>query len=261
MIDPVCFTIGQRPIYWYGVMTALGFLAAVVHWNILGRRDNRPVGYGSDLGFWLMLTGILGARIAYVLANLGQYASAPLDVLRIDKGGLIYYGGFICASACLYLMARLRREPLWSLADFAITGIPLGHAMGRIGCFLNACCYGSPTDSSWCVYAAGANRHPVQLYETAANLAIYLVLLAYYPRKKKDGAVFALYLTLYPIWRFLIEFLRGDERAQWLGLNAAQVVSLLLLAAGLMLWWMLPNRRFHPGKATASIEPRKKSGS
>ncbi|MFH0878094.1 MAG: prolipoprotein diacylglyceryl transferase family protein, partial [Lentisphaerota bacterium] len=113
-MNPVCFTMGDRPIYWYGVMTACGFLATVIHWNLLGRRDHRPPGYGSDLGFWLMLTGILGARVAYVAANFGEYAANPLEILRIDKGGLVYYGGFLLASLCLYVMARLRREPLWS---------------------------------------------------------------------------------------------------------------------------------------------------
>ena len=239
-MHPVFIEIMGRPIYWYGVMTALGFLAAVLHWNRLARRTGRPRGLGSELGIWVMLCGILGARIAYVLANFDYYLSAPQEIIRIDRGGQIYYGGFIGAALGVMVLARLRKQPLWSFADFVVTGLPLGHAIGRFGCFLNGCCYGTVTDLPWRVFQRDVYRHPVQLYEMLFNLALYALLVAYFFRKKRDGTVFALYLVVYAVGRFALEFLRGDERTQWLGLSVAQVLSVAFFAAGCALWALLP---------------------
>ena len=242
-MDPVCFHIGSRPIYWYGVLVALGFLAAVAHWNVLGKKDGRPAGFGSELGFWIMLSGILGARVAYILANLGVYIENPVEIIRLDKGGLVFYGGFIGAAVCLVFLARGRKEPLLKLADFTVTGLPVGHAIGRVGCFINGCCYGSVTTAPWGVCTADAVRHPTQLYEAAFNLCVYGLLLWFFPKRKQYGQVLALYLLAYPVGRFLLEFLRGDERLRWLGLDVAQVVSLTLFAIGAILWRALREKK------------------
>ncbi len=235
-LDPIAFHVGSRPIYWYGISVAAAFMAAVAHWNWLGRREKKAEGFGSELGFWMMLCGILGARVAFVAANFAYFAEAPIEILRIDRGGLIFYGGFIGAAAGIVLFARYRRQRLWALADFAVTGLPLGHAIGRIGCFLNTCCYGCPTALPWGVETEGSVRHPVQLYEFVFNMAVYGLLLWAYPRRKADGRVLALYLMVYPVGRFLFEFLRGDERLRWMGMNVAQEISVALFAAGVGLW-------------------------
>lgn len=239
-MDPIAFHIGSKPIYWYGIMVALGFLAAVTHWNLLGKKEGRPRGFGSDFGFVVMFSGIIGGRLAYIIAHWREYFSEPMEILRLDHGGLIYYGGFIGGCIAVVVFARMYKESVTSLLDFAITAIPLGHALGRIGCFINGCCYGAPGNWPWCVYTVGAVRHPVQLYETAFNLALYAFLLWYYPRKKKDGTVLALYLMFYSEWRFVIEFLRGDERLSWLGFHDAQWISLGLFTVGILLWFLLP---------------------
>ena len=206
MIDPVCFHLGSKAIYWYGVLSALGFVAAVWHWNRLARRDGRPAGFGSDFAFLVMFSGILGARLAYVLANAPEYAAHPLEILRIDRGGLIFYGGFLGACAAVYVFARRRGEHPLALGDFGVTGLVLGHAFGRLGCLLNGCCYGRPSDVPWHVWTAEAWRHPVQAYEALFNLALFAVLLRLYPRRPREGAVLALYLAAYGAWRFAAEF-------------------------------------------------------
>lgn len=244
-MHPVFIEIFGRPIYWYGVLTAAGFLAAVVHWSMLARRHGRDPAIGSELGIWIMVGGILGARVAFVLANLPAYLEAPMDIIRIDKGGLIYYGGFIGASLAVILMAHLRKERLWDFADFVVTAVPLGHAVGRVGCFLNGCCYGTACDLPWAVSFDSVARHPTQLYETAFNLLLYGLLLWIYPRRKRAGAVFALYMQAYGLGRFIIEFVRGDDRMQWFGLSVAQQVSIGVFLAGCALWWLLP--RTAPG--------------
>ena len=256
-MHPVLFTVFGKEIYSYGILAALGFLAAILTWTWLGRHERRPDGFAADLGFWLMASGMLGSRLAYVMANWSYYRATPLEIIRIDQGGLIFYGGFLLAAAVLVWFARHHRLPLWHAADFAIPGLAIGHALGRIGCFLNGCCYGRPADGAWCGMAyppasepgrlfAGVPLYPVQLLESACLLVIWLLLLHAYPRRRKDGAVFALYLVLYPPCRFLLEYLRGDSRQSWFVLDVAQVTSLALLAAGILLFVLLPRRRFDP---------------
>jgi len=235
-MDPVCLYIFGKPIYWYGIMVALGFLAAVVHLTLLGKRDGRPAAFGSDLAFWLMLSGVLGGRVAYVLADLDYFLREPWAIIRIDQGGLIYYGGFIAAFFAGFIFARLHRIAFPDLADYAITAVPLGHAFGRIGCFLNGCCGGKVSNVPWAVFQHGACRHPVQLYEALINLVIYVLLLAVYCRRRRSGEVLALYCMTYGAARFFLEFLRDDERLVSQCLSIGQIVSLALFAVGAIIW-------------------------
>lgn len=239
-MSSVCFYIFDRPIYWYGVMIAAAFLAGITHLSLLGRREGKSYAFVSDLGFWIMVSGIIGARIAYVLADLSYFTKNPNLIIRVDQGGLIYYGGFIGAAIAALIYARIKRMPLLPFADFVITALPLGQALGRIGCFLNGCCYGMPGAMPWCVIVDGGERHPTQLYETIFCLVVYGILLLYYQKRPRSGRILALYLILYPLGRFLLEFWRGDERLHWLGMNVAQELSLLLLATGILIWFLLP---------------------
>lgn len=241
-MHPICFYIGSRPIYWYGVMVATAFLTAVLNWHLIARREHRPPGFATDMAFWIMLAGILGARAAYVLANLDYYLAEPGKVLRIDLGGLIYYGGFIGGILAVIAFARFNKLRMWSMGDYAITSIPLAHAIGRIGCFLNGCCYGTPTDLPCAVVFDEVARHPTQLYEAAGNLAVFGLLTWFYFRRKREGTVLALYLMTYPILRFLLEFLRGDERLRIAGLSLAQHLSIGLFVFGVVLWFVLPQK-------------------
>lgn len=256
-MHPVLFSVLGKEIYSYGLMAALGFLAAILTWLWLGRNEQRPPGFAADLGFWLMASGIVGSRLAYVAANAAYYRAHPLEIVRIDQGGLIFYGGFLLACVALVVFARRRRVPVWHLADFAIPGLAIGHALGRIGCFLNGCCYGRPAGESFFGIAyppfcepgklfPGMPLYPVQLLESAGLALVWIALLVAYPRRRKDGAVFALYLLLYPPVRFLLEYLRGDERQSWFALNVAQVASIALFVAGILLFVLLPRRRHDP---------------
>jgi len=248
-IDPICFHIGSRPIYWFGIMMALAFLAGMAHWNFFARRTGRDPALAGDLALWLMVGGILGARVAYGLANFDYFPQAPREILRVDQGGLVFYGGFLGALAALALLARRKREPLLSLADFCVTALPLGHAFGRIGCFLNGCCHGRNVVHPD-FFAFGLRQYPVQLYEAAFNLVLYVLLLRVALRRETTahaphGTLLALYLIYYPVGRFLLEFLRGDERLRLGALDAAQYLSLGLMLTGLLLWTFLRRRHEH----------------
>jgi phosphatidylglycerol:prolipoprotein diacylglycerol transferase len=225
-------------------MMATAFFMAMVHWAVVGRREQRPAVFWSDMAFWIMLAGIIGARIGYILGNLSYFIDNPFDIVRIDKGGLVFYGGVIGCIVVVIILARRLKEPVWSLADFAVAPLPLGHALGRVGCFLNGCCYGAECHYPLAVEMQGAVRHPVQLYSTMLNLLLYGFLLWLYPRKKRDGAVLMAYCLIYPAIRFSIEFLRGDPRVDLLGLTSAQWVSAAIFICGLLLWRFLPRRLY-----------------
>ncbi len=257
-MQPICFHVFSWPIYWYGVMVALAFVLAVAHWNFWGRRQGREPGFGSELALWLVLGGILGARLAYVAANWPEYAARPLRILYIREGGLVFYGGLFGGVAALLLFSRLKKEPLLPLADFAISAIPLAHAVGRIGCFLNGCCYGCPTAVKWGVFLEGAVRHPTQLYEALINVIVYAWMGFVLSKKPRPGVLLSLYLVTYPAGRFVVEFFRGDPRIQWMGLNLAQFTSLAMMAAGVALGLWL--RRTRPQNTPASALPPNEHG-
>ena len=243
-MDPVCFHIGTRPVYWYGIMMALAFLAGIAHWNWLGRRTGRDVSLAGDLAFWLMAGGIVGARAAYVISNFDYYRAAPQEIIRIDQGGLIYYGGFMGGAIAFFILAAWRNVKPLDLADFTITALPLGHAFGRIGCFLNGCCGGRLAGHPSCL-TGNLTHYPVQLYESSFNLVLYGLLTWFYVkhRKNRHGSVLALYLMTYPIGRILLEYLRGDDRMRWGNLDVAQEISLGLIVVGLTLWWFVNRNR------------------
>ncbi len=248
-MHPEFITIGGRTIYWYGVMMALAFLTGIMCWRHLGQRSGRGKDFGSDLALWVLLPGIVGARVLFVLANFSYYRSFPSEIWRIDQGGLIFYGGILGGALGAICFAYRRRESLPAFMDFLVVAIPLGHMFGRIGCFLNGCCYGIPVSghennalSSAMVCGCGVAvagdptpRYPVQLFEAAGNLLIFVVLYVFYRRQPRQGLVSAAYLALYPGLRFGLEFLRGDTRWTAGGLTAAQWLSLSLIVLAILL--------------------------
>ena len=232
----VAFDILGFPVYWYGLMFAIGFVAGTSHWGWLGRRTGKPADLGSDLTMVIMVGTLVGARTAYILSNPGYFMENPGKILAFREGGMVFYGGLVLSLALLLGYAHKRKLRLLDLMDFTATAVPLGHAFGRVGCFLNGCCQGR--QAAWgFVDLEGVPRIPVQLFEAGGNLLIYAALTALYLRRPAAGRVMAMYFLLYPAQRFLLEFLRGDERLQvFAGLNAAQTTSLVLMASAVVVW-------------------------
>jgi phosphatidylglycerol:prolipoprotein diacylglycerol transferase len=263
-MHPTCFQLGPLTIRWYGVMMAVGFMIGFVSWVYLGKKENKPADYCSDLLFWIMVSGILGARVAYILCDVGYFIDNPMMIIRLDKGGLVYYGGFLGAGLAIVLFARKRKESLIRVLDFVITAVPLAHFFGRVGCFLNGCCYGKlyegwsavryPKESfPWVMqrYSQDVTAydefskslHAVQLYEAVFNLLLFVMLFWLYPRRKSDGFIIGVYLVAYPIGRFVLEFFRGDERPVILGISLAQLIGVALLTLGLYFLWSSTRRK------------------
>jgi phosphatidylglycerol:prolipoprotein diacylglycerol transferase len=252
-VEKVAFQFGNFAIYWYGVFVALGFLAGI--WTaarrapLQGLAPERVV----DLGPWLIVGALAGARILYVISYWEEeFRQAPWwEIFMFRKGGLVFYGGFIGSVLACLLYTRAKRLPLMKVADTMAPSIPLGHFFGRIGCLINGCCYGRACDLPWAIrYPAGHESyphpvHPTQVYESLLNLALYLALAWFYRKRKTEGQVFAAYLVGYAVLRFSVEWFRGDYPTKYLGgwATPAQILSLIFLAAGIVLWqWLLKSK-------------------
>lgn len=218
-----------------------------------------------DCGTWLLIGAVVGARVLYVVsywqdivseAHLYHHAPA-LEIIMVQHGGLVYYGGLIGASAACILFAWKNRVPLWKLADILAPGVALGSFFGRWGCLMNGCCYGRPTTMPWGIqFPVGHETHPIndglphyvhptEIYDSLLNLGLFAVLAWFYRRKKFDGQVFALYLICYAVLRSFVEYFRGDYPVHYLGgwATPAQVVSIFTILAGVLLLILLPRKR------------------
>ena len=245
-MHPIFFTLGPLTIRWYGVMAAIGFLLATVLITMNRKRADMSENQASTLVFIAIIGGVLGSRITYVVQNWStQFKDNFFEVFRIDHGGLVFYGGFFLAIAGIIVYCRKSKLDMVRVLDVFTPAIAVGHAMGRIGCFLNGCCFGNVTHSclgvhypvgsaAW-VKFSGAAVHPVQLYETCGNILLAVIMFVLL-RRTKRGVPLASYLTLYGILRFSDEFFRGDHSHDqlWLGIfTPAQTVGLLLIPAGI----------------------------
>ncbi len=247
------------PIYVhsYGVMLLIG-LAAGVWWLTRTGRD-----YGFNLEDWIdfalvvLLSGVVGARLLYVLLHLPEYGSAPATILYVWEGGLAYHGGVGAAIIGGYIFARARKISFPLIVDLSAPALALGYAFTRIGCFLNGCCYGTEYHLPWAVTfpsgteagAGGFPRHPTQLYATAASFIIFLILARLQPRIKVRGNLFLGYLLLYSTYRFIVEFFRRGATANVFAplapLTEAQTASIIIGVVALV-WILVRRRRIEP---------------
>ena len=248
-MHPIAFQFGDFTVHWYGVMVALAFVVGLWTASRRGLRSGFAPEKILDLGPWLIIGGLLGARILYVATYWREeFADKPLaEIFMIQHGGLVFYGGFIGASLACIGYARFRRLPLWKLADVLAPSLALGYAFGRIGCLLNGCCYGRVCTLPWAIHfpdsheTHGLALHPTQLYDTFLNLGLYAFLAWWFRRKTFDGQIFAVYLLCYAFTRSFVEYFRGDYSTSHLhgGLTPAHWISIFTLSVGLSLYWRL----------------------
>ena len=247
-MDPVAFTLGSLSIRWYGIMAACGFLSGVTvarfNAKLLGIKED----YVTDLTVCAIVSGIIGARLFYVIQfwHRDGFDENFMRVFRIDNGGLVYYGGFLLAVVATYGYCRFRKIALLNVMDLLAPAMACGHIFGRIGCFINGCCYGAACGDAWPlgVHPKGVEAvadlrvHPVQLYESAANAVIFVVLFTLLRKRIfGQGGIVGLYFLCYAATRFLLEFLRGDHRDFLLWFTPAQSIGLVLMPIGAWLVW------------------------
>jgi len=247
----IAFDIGNFHVHWYGVMIALAFLAGLWTASRRALREGIAPEKIIDLGPWLILGAILGARTLYVMTYWDTLMKDPLfpsapwtEVFMVQRGGLVFYGGLIGATVSGMIYSRRKKIPLWKLGDILAPSIALGYVFGRIGCLLNGCCYGRVCDLPWAIHFPPEHEtypngvHPTQIYDSLLNLILYLALAWQFRRKKFDGQIFALYLMCYAVTRSIVETFRGDYDVahRHAGLTPAHLVSIGIFAAGAILF-------------------------
>jgi phosphatidylglycerol:prolipoprotein diacylglycerol transferase len=259
-VHKIAFQLGSFTIYWFGVLVAIGLLAGL--WTASRRAPLSGIRSETilDLGPWLILGTIVGARGLYVLSYWREnFAGRSLwQVFNIRGGGIVFYGGLIGASLACILYVRFKKLPLWKIADILAPSIALGHSFGRIGCLMNGCCFGRACELPWAIHfpidheTHGAGVHPTQIYEAVLNLGLYALLAWLYRRKKFDGQIFAVYLIFYAVLRAFVEMFRGDYTTYYLNGNItpAQMLSIPIFVAGVLLAWVLsgPKSKGHSPK-------------
>jgi phosphatidylglycerol:prolipoprotein diacylglycerol transferase len=238
---PKLFDLGPLTVYTYGVLLAaaylLGLKLAMVRAAKRGLDANRVL----DLGIYIIISALIGAKLLLLITDFRAYMANPRELLTIVRSGGVFYGGLILAVAVALIYIRRIGLPLWTTCDVFAPGIALGHVVGRFGCLFAGCCYGKPTTMPWGI--TFTNRfalenvgtplnvplHPTQIYEAGAEFLILIILLAS-ERKGKPfaGRTFWIYMLLYAISRFIIEFFRGDERGNVGMFSTSQFISLLL---------------------------------
>ena len=230
-MHPILVKLGPVTLYSYGVMLVLAFVTA--SWLAVRVTRELPAAQRAipperivDFFSLALVGGLLGARFLYVALYWEVIAAAPLEVVAIWHGGLVWYGGLLRGIVAGVFYARAHRLDGLRVFDQCIPFLVLGHGIGRVGCLLNGCCYSKLA------------AVPTQPLEALGLLLLYGVLrflqrpaLLQYP-----GRLFGGYLVGYAVLRFFLEFLRGDQVAWWLGLTLQQVISIGMLLAGVILW-------------------------
>jgi phosphatidylglycerol:prolipoprotein diacylglycerol transferase len=252
-LRPVLFRVGPIEIRAYGTLLMLGFLAAIWLSARQGKRRGIEAGRFLDLAIWVLVAGLVGARATFVALDP---VTTWRDMPYLWQPGLSWYGGLGGGVIAALLYSRVAHLSFASLADSCAPGVALGYGIARIGCFLNGCCYGAPTNLPWGVRFGpfGQPSHPTQLYDAAGSWAIMGVLLYLSPRLKRPGRLFAAYLALYGVLRFLVEILRKGYTAEVLinPLTQAQVASIALVIASLVVFWRLGKGERHSGDESAA---------
>jgi len=224
-------------------MMAVAFLVATYVAYLRAKREGVPSQIVFDLSLYMLISGLLGARIFHIIQHIRSYSSF-IDALKIWEGGLTYYGGFIPAVIVGVLYLYFKRVWVAKVADIVSPPLALGIGIGRIGCFLAGCCFGKPTSLPWGVIfpegspawmVFGSQKvHPTQIYSSIFLLCVFVVLLLL--RKKKfPGQLFLSFVIIYALYRFFIDFLRyyaPDERIK--GFATSQIVSAAVGAIALM---------------------------
>ena len=238
-MHPILIRLGPLTIHTYGLLIALGFLIGL--WIAVSQAKKEGISSDRiiDLGFYILLAAIIGSRFLFILINLDHYTRNPADIFKIWEGGLVFYGGVLFAVPTAIWYIKKQGMGIWSTADIFAPSIAIGHVFGRLGCFAAGCCYGKIAQAlPWgaiftdpdCLAPTNVLLHPTQLYESAGELVNFLILITLRRYKTFNGQLFMVYLLLYSVLRFSVEFFRGDMARGFLtgSLSVSQGISIII---------------------------------
>jgi len=283
-MHPILIQIGDFFIGTYGLFVALGLLAGLFASDRMARRHNVDRNLILDLALLGIVAGIVGARFLYILVNFEDFLKTPMDYI-LTRQGFVFGGGMIFAVLASIFYIRRKKECVWKVADVIAPAIPLGHGIGRLGCFFAGCCWGGTCELPWAVrfpkvvttggehigfvYEQHLARewiaptathslpvHPVQLYESFSLFLLSAILFWAWRRRRFPGQIFLLYLLGYPVIRFTLEYFRGDAERGIYGLfSTSQYLSIAVFLGAILLWLVIKDRRIEPAPADDKPSP------
>jgi phosphatidylglycerol---prolipoprotein diacylglyceryl transferase len=258
------FSLGGFTIYAYGVLLAAAYLLGLQFALVRARARGLDGQRVMDLGIWIIISALVGAKLLLLIVDFKQFTSHPRDLLDLARSGGVFYGGLIAAVIVALFYLRRHKLPLWTTTDVFAPGIALGHIVGRLGCLMAGCCFGRQTSVPWAITfrdpgalaqgtPLGVPLHPTQLYEAGAEALILAILLVFERRGRPfPGRTFWSYMLLYGISRFVVEFYRGDSRGMVFDLvSTSQFVSIILVPLAIVMLVVL-GRRPDPARQAAA---------
>lgn len=252
-IDPVALHLGPLKVHWYGLMYLVGFYgwwwlsmrrARLPHMQAQGWTEQRI----SDLLFYSVMGVILGGRIGYTFFyNLDGFLADPLVIFRIWQGGMSFHGGLLGVTLAFWLFGRSQKIGFFEVADFAAVAVPIALFTGRIGNFINGELWGAVTTGPWgMIFPTGGPlpRHPSMLYEALLEGLVLLAILWVYGRNARPApSVSALFLIMYGVFRFAIEFVRVPDvqlgylyGTSWFTMGMQLCIPMIVIGAGFFIW-------------------------
>jgi phosphatidylglycerol:prolipoprotein diacylglycerol transferase len=251
---PELFSIGPLTLHTYGLFVAIGLVVGIIVAGWIGRLQGIEFQKIMDMGLIIIIAGIIGSRLAYVLINFPYYIKNPLDMFKLWHGGLVFSGGLIAVLLAIVWYARRRGYSIWQIGDLWAPAAAIGQAIGRIGCFMAGCCYGKPTDMPWGVVFTDTRSladplnialHPTQLYSSLSCLIIFIILMILSAKKKFEGQVLLWFLILHSTGRLLVERFRGDDRGLIFGgsWTATQFLTIIILMGSIIMLFILKPRK------------------
>jgi phosphatidylglycerol:prolipoprotein diacylglycerol transferase len=270
VIDPVAFRVFGIEIRWYGIIIAFALVLAIAVSYLIAKYRRFKADEIINFAPFAIIAGVIGARLLHVIVNWSYYSKNLLSIFAFRQGGLAIQGAVLGGIIALIIFAKVRKIDFWAFTDCIVPALALSQAIGRWGNFFNQEAYGKPTNSRIGIFIAPENRlrgyesfeyfHPTFLYESIANLILFIILMVlHYVFKKKEGKfpngiIFNLYLIIYSLYRIFIEYYRIDS-AMIGSIKVVYIISGLTIIAALIILNILVNRFIEKKKAeTEKIE-------
>lgn len=242
------FSIGPITVYGYGLMIAIGIIAALIMGEYRAKKQGLDADYIYGLTFVTVIVGFMGAKLLYALTEWEAFVKDPIHTL-ISGNGFVVFGGIIVGAFAMFTYCKLTKHEFLDYFDLMLPSVALAQGFGRIGCFLAGCCYGRETSCAIGItfhdspFAPnGVSLMPTQLMMSAGDFLLALALILYARRKHVKGQVGTLYLILYSIGRFIIEFYRNDYRGSIGPLSTSQFIGLIVAVISIGIFFFLGRR-------------------
>ena len=260
-MNPEIFKIGGLSIRWYSVLILFGIIIAYLLSNHEGKKFNLPKDFVFDLTFWVVVFGVIGARLYYVIFNFDYYKGDLLSIFKVWNGGLAIHGGIIGGLITLLIYCKIRKVNSFRIMDIAVPSLIIAQAIGRWGNFFNSEAHGPVTSLANLqslhipnfiingMYINGVYYHPTFLYESLWCIIgfILLLLIRKFYKSLKNGQLTCIYMMWYSIGRFFIESLRTDS-LMFGNFKVAQVISVVMFLVGFIIFLYLCFNPLKKGK-------------